>query len=51
MDGLTADTAREDVAIVDICDTREDMGQEGMEVKIALPMSHNSLTTIEEYVQ
>ena len=33
------------------CDIKEDLGQEGMEVKIAFPMSHNSLTTIEEYVQ
>jgi hypothetical protein len=25
----------------DACDIREDMGQQGMEVKIAFPMSHN----------
>jgi len=25
----------------DACDIREDLGQEGMEVKIAFPMSHN----------
>ena len=35
----------------DACDIREDLGQMGTEVKIAFPMSHNSLTTIEEYVQ
>ena len=27
----------------DICDIREDLGQVGTEVKIALPMSHNDL--------
>jgi hypothetical protein len=35
----------------DACDIREDLGQEGMEVKIAFPVSHNSLTSVEEYVQ
>lgn len=35
----------------DACDIREDLGQEGMEVKIAFPMSHNVLTIVEEYVQ
>ena len=35
----------------DVCDIREDLGQEGMEVKIVLPMSHNVLTIVEEYVQ
>jgi len=34
-----------------ISDIGEDFGQIATEVKIALPMSHNSLTTIEEYVQ
>ena len=38
-------------AEVDIDDMGEDMGQMATEVKIALPMSHNSLTTIKEYVQ
>jgi len=32
-------------------DLEGDMGQEGMEVKIAFPMSHNTLTIVEEYVQ
>jgi hypothetical protein len=35
----------------DDCDIREDEGQMATEVEIAFPMSHNSLTTIEEYVQ
>jgi hypothetical protein len=35
----------------DACDIREDLGQEGMEVKIAFPMSHNTLTRAEEYIQ
>ena len=35
----------------DACDIREDLGQEGMEVKIAFPMSHNILISGEEYVQ
>ena len=35
----------------DACDIREDLGQEGMEVKIAFPVSHNTLTIAEEYVQ
>ena len=35
----------------DVSDIREDLGQEGMEVKIASPMSHNALTIVEEYVQ
>ena len=41
MDGLTADTGSKDVAIVDIGDTGEDMGQTVKEVKIPFPMSHN----------
>jgi hypothetical protein len=32
-------------------DTREDKGQMNTEVKIAFPMSHNVLTSVEEYVQ
>jgi hypothetical protein len=39
------------MAIVDIGDTGEDMGQMATEVKIAFPMSHNVLTIVEEYVQ
>jgi hypothetical protein len=35
----------------DDCDIGEDMGQTATEVKISLPMSHNTLTTVEEYVQ
>jgi hypothetical protein len=35
----------------DNCDLREDMGQMATEVKISLPMSHNTLTSVEEYVQ
>ena len=35
----------------DTCDIREDLGQMGTEVKIALPVSHNTLTIVEEYVQ
>ena len=42
---------REDMAIVDIGDTGEDMGQMATEVKIAYPVSHNVLTIVEEYVQ
>ena len=34
-----------------ICDIGEDVGQEVMEVKIAFPVSHNSLKIVEEYVQ
>jgi hypothetical protein len=32
-------------------DTGEDLGLIGTEVKISSPMSHNVLTSIEEYVQ
>jgi hypothetical protein len=35
----------------DACDIREDLGQEGMEVKIAFPMSHNASAKAEEYVK
>jgi hypothetical protein len=34
-----------------ICDIEVDTGQMSTDVKIAFPVSHNSLTTIEEYVQ
>ena len=36
---------------VNIVDIGEELGQIATEVKITLPMSHNALTTIEEYVQ
>ena len=35
----------------DNCDIEEDTGQVSTGVEIALSMSHNSLTTIAEYVQ
>jgi hypothetical protein len=35
----------------DVCDMGEELGQMGTEVKIALPVSHNTLTIVEEYVQ
>ncbi len=37
--------------VVNTCDMGEDLGHTVTEVKIALPMSHNTLTTIEEYVK
>ena len=33
------------------CDIGKDLGHTVTEVKIALPMSHNTLTTIEEHVK
>jgi hypothetical protein len=36
---------------VNTCDMGEDMGHTVTEVKIALPMSHNTLTIIEEYIK
>lgn len=33
------------------CDIEEDTGQMATGVKIALPVSHNILTSVEEYVQ
>jgi hypothetical protein len=56
MDGLQPDVMRrywirEHSAEVDIVDIGEGLGQMATEVKTAFPMSHNSLTTIEEYVQ
>ncbi|OGN93767.1 MAG: hypothetical protein A2Z71_01685 [Chloroflexi bacterium RBG_13_50_21] len=39
------------VANGDKCDLRKDLRQEGMEVKIAFPMSHKALTIVLEYVQ
>jgi hypothetical protein len=38
-------------AEVDIGDIGEELGQMETEVKIALPMSHNVLTIVEEHVQ
>ena len=35
----------------DACDIGEELGQMETEVKIALPISHNVLTIVEEYVQ
>jgi site-specific DNA recombinase len=35
----------------DIVDTSEALGQMGVEVKIALPVSHKSLTGVEEYIK
>jgi hypothetical protein len=34
-----------------VCGIREDKGQMGVEVKTFAPVSHNALTTVEEYVQ
>jgi hypothetical protein len=56
MDGLQPDAGRryrirEHGAEVDIGYIGEELGQITTEVKIAFPMSHNSLTTAEEYVQ
>jgi hypothetical protein len=56
MDGLQPDAGRrywirEHSAEVDIGDIGEELRQMGTEVKIALPMSHNSLTKAEECVK
>ena len=56
LDGLRPDTdrrywIREYSAEVDIVDIGEELGQMETEVKIALPVSHNTLTIVEEYVQ
>jgi hypothetical protein len=37
--------------IVNPCDMGEDMGHTVKEVKIALPMSHNILTSTEEHIK
>ena len=37
-------------AIEDVCDIKDDKGQERMEVKIAFSVSHNTLTSAEEYI-
>jgi len=44
------DWIREDVAIVDIGDIGEDIGQIATEVKIASPVSYNTKTRAEEYI-
>jgi hypothetical protein len=56
LDGLRADNGRrywisEQSIEVNTCDMGEDMGYTVTEVKIALPMSHNTLTSAEEYIQ
>jgi hypothetical protein len=56
MDGLHADNGRRywiiELSIeVNTCDIGEDMGHTVTEVKIAFPMSHNSLTIAEEHIQ
>lgn len=39
------------VADEDICDIGNELGQIATEVKIALPVFHNTLTSVEEYTQ
>ena len=39
------------VADEDICDIGNELGQIATEVKIALPVSNNTLTSVEEYIQ
>ena len=56
MEGLQPDAGRrywiqENGAEVDIGDIGEELGQMETEVKIAFPVSHNTLTIVEEYVQ
>ena len=56
MDGLQPDAGRrywirDHGAEVDIVYIGEDIGQIATEVKIAFPMSHNTLTSVEEYIQ
>jgi len=56
LDGLRADTGRrywisEQSIEVNTCDMGEDLGHTVTEVKIAFPMSHNSLTIAEEHIQ
>lgn len=55
-DGMRQDTDRrfriERIgALENNCDIKEDTGQASTSVKIVLQMSHNALTSIEEYVQ
>jgi hypothetical protein len=56
MDGLQSDAGprywiKEYSAEGDIGDMGEELGQIATEVKIAFPMSHNTLTIAEEYLQ
>ena len=56
MDGLRPDTERrywirEPVKDGNICDIGEDMGQIATEIKIAFPMSHDTLISVDEYIQ
>jgi hypothetical protein len=56
MDGLQSDAGRcywirGCGAAEEISDIGEELGQIATEVKIALPVSHNTLTSVEEYVQ
>jgi hypothetical protein len=56
LDGLCADNGRrywisEQSIEVNTCDMGEDKGHTVTEVKSTLPMSHNLLTTAEEYIQ
>ena len=56
LDGLRPDNGRrywisEQSIEVNTCDMGEDMGHTETEVKIALPMSHNTLTRVKEYVK
>ncbi len=56
MDGLYPDTGRKYLIGIkeiteDNCDKEEDKGPTGVEVKISAPMSHNALTSVEEYLQ
>jgi hypothetical protein len=56
MDGLRADTGQrywisEQCIEVNTCDMKDEMGHTVTEVKIALPMSHNTLTSAKEDIQ
>jgi hypothetical protein len=56
MDGLRAENGRrywisEHVIELNTCDLGEDLGHTVTEVKIAFPISHNSLTSAEEHIQ
>jgi len=56
LDGLRGDTGRrywisEQCIEVNTCDMEDDMGHTVTEVKIALLMSHNTLTSAEEDIQ
>jgi hypothetical protein len=56
MGGLCGDTGRrywisEQGIEINTCDMGEDMGHKVTEVKIALPLSQNILTSLREYVQ